>query len=370
MFLCFFILRNKNALKKNQSMNFKKLALLFFIGMSSVFGQQKITVESIFTGAFRTKGMDALQAMNTTNQYTVLNQNQDRSGLQIDLYDYASLKKVATLIDTKDFPQLSDGIDSYSFSEDEKLMLIANTTQRIFRHSFTADYFLYNITSKQLIKLFDFPVQEPTFSPDGKKIAYAKDNNLFVYDIATKTTTSITSDGKKNSIINGITDWVYEEEFAFVKAFDWSADSKKIAFIRFDESEVPEFSMSIFQKELYPKVETFKYPKAGEKNAVVSLHIYDVVSHANKDVNLGNYSDFYIARMQWTNDANILSAQVLNRHQDNLDLLFIDGNTGAAKVVLNEKDKAYIDVTDNLTFLKDNSFIWTSDKDGFNHIYL
>jgi dipeptidyl-peptidase-4 len=104
-------------------MNFKKLALLFFIGMSSVFGQQKITVESIFTGAFRTKGMDALQAMATTNQYTVLNQNQDRSGLQIDLYDYASLKKVATLIDTKDFPQLSDGIDSYSFSEDEKLML-------------------------------------------------------------------------------------------------------------------------------------------------------------------------------------------------------------------------------------------------------
>ena len=163
---------------------------------------------------------------------------------------------------------------------------------------------------------------------------------------------------------------MYEEEFAFVKAFDWSADSKKIAFIRFDESEVPEFSMSIFQKELYPKVETFKYPKAGEKNAVVSLHIYDVASQAKKDVNLGNYSDFYIARMQWTNDANVLSAQVLNRHQDNLDLLFIDGTTAAAKVVLNEKDKAYIDVTDNLTFLKDNSFIWTSEKDGFNHIYL
>ena len=351
-------------------MKLKKLALLFFIGMSSVFGQQKITVESIFTGAFRTKGMDALQAMNTTNQYTVLNPNQARNGQQIDLYDYASLKKVATLIDTKDFPQLSDGIDSYSFSEDEKLMLIASNTQPIFRHSFTADYFLYNITSKQLVKLFDFPVQEPTLSPDGKKIAYAKDNNLFVYDIATKTTTSITTDGKKNSIINGITDWVYEEEFAFVKAFDWSADSKKIAFIRFDESEVPEFSMSIFQKELYPKVETFKYPKAGEKNAVVSLHIYDVASQAKKDVNLGNYSDFYIARMQWTNDANVLSAQVLNRHQDNLDLLFIDGTTAAAKVVLNEKDKAYIDVTDNLTFLKDNSFIWTSEKDGFNHIYL
>ena len=351
-------------------MKLKKLALLFFIGMSSVFGQQKITVESIFTGAFRTKGMDALQAMNTTNQYTVLNPNQARNGQQIDLYDYASLKKVATLIDTKDFPQLSDGIDSYSFSEDEKQILIANNTQPIFRHSFTADYFLYNITSKQLVKLFDFPVQEPTLSPDGKKIAYAKDNNLFVYDIASKTTTSITTDGKKNSIINGITDWVYEEEFAFVKAFDWSADSKKVAYIRFDESQVPEFSMSMFGKELYPMMQTFKYPKAGEKNALVSLHIYDVNSNAVKNVNLGNYNDFYIARMKWTNDANTLSAQVLNRHQNNLDLLFIDGNSGTAKVVLNEKDKAYVDVTDNLTFLKDNSFIWTSEKDGFNHVYL
>jgi dipeptidyl-peptidase-4 len=128
--------------------------------------------------------------------------------------------------------------------------------------------------------------------------------------------------------------------------------------------------MNIFQKELYPKVETFKYPKPGEKNALVSLHIYDVALQSIKNVALSNYSDFYIARLKWTNDANILSAQVLNRHQDNLDLLFIDGNSAAAKVVLNEKDKAYVDVTDNLTFLKDNSFIWTSEKDGFNHIYL
>ena len=128
--------------------------------------------------------------------------------------------------------------------------------------------------------------------------------------------------------------------------------------------------MSIFKKELYPTIETFKYPKAGEKNATVSLHIYDVAGNTAKKVDLGNYKDFYIARLKWTNDSNILSAQVLNRHQDNLDLLFIDGTTISAKVVLNEKDKAYVDVTDNLTFLQDNSFIWTSEKDGFNHIYL
>lgn len=345
------------------------LSILFFICISAV-AQQKITVEDIFTGAFRAKGMDELQSLKNTNQYTVLNFDRPSRTMQIDLYDFATLNKIATLIDTKNHKELSEGIDSYSFSTDEKMILIASNSNQIFRHSFTADYYLYNTISKELTKLFDSQVQEPTFSPNGKMIAYSKENNLFLYDIVAKKTVQITADGKKNEIINGITDWVYEEEFAFVRAFDWSKDSKKIAYIRFDESQVPEFSMSVFQKELYPKVETFKYPKAGEKNSEVSLHIYDVDTGLKKDVKLSNYSDFYIARMKWTNDPNVLCAQVLNRHQDNLDLLFIDGTTAASKVTLNEKDKAYIDVTDNLTFLKDNSFIWTSEKDGFNHIYL
>ena len=344
--------------------------VLFFLCTISLFGQQKITVEDIYSGAFRAKGMDELQSMKNTNQYTVLNYDAASRTMQIDLFDFATLKKVTTLIDTKNHTVLADGIDSYTFSPDEKSILIANNTNQIFRHSFTADYYLYDTTTKKVSKVFDFQVQEPTFSPDGKKIAFARDNNLFVFDIASKQITAITSDGKKNSVINGITDWVYEEEFAFVRAFDWSKDSKKVAYIRFDESQVPEFSMSMFKKDLYPTVETFKYPKAGEKNSEVSLHIYDIASKGTQKVNLSQYADFYIARMQWTNEANVLSAQVLNRHQDNLDLLFIDGNSGATKVVLNEKDKAYIDVTDNLTFLKDNSFIWTSEKDGFNHIYL
>ena len=343
--------------------------VLFFVFTMVVFGQQKITVEEIYTGAFRAKGMDELQSMKNTNQYTVLNYDAASRSMQIDLFDFATLKKVNTLIDTKNYKNLP-GIDSYVFDAAEKKMLLASNSSKIYRHSFTADYYLFDTVTKELTQLFNFQVQEPTFSPDGKKIAFARENNLYVYDIASKQTTAITTDGKKNSVINGITDWVYEEEFAFVRAFDWSKDSKKIAYIRFDESQVPEFSMSIFKKDLYPTVETFKYPKAGEKNSEVSLHIYDVASRGTQKVNLSQYADFYIARMQWTNEANVLSAQVLNRHQDNLDLLFIDGNSGAAKVVLNEKDKAYVDITDNLTFLKNNSFIWTSEKDGFNHIYL
>lgn len=351
-------------------MNTSKITVILLFLVATVFGQQKITVEDIYSGAFRAKGMDELQSLKNTDQYTVLNVDQASRSMQIDLYDFATLKKVSNLIDTKNHKDLADGIDSYTFDASEKKILIACNSNKIFRHSFTADYFLYDITTKSLTKLFDFKVQEPTFSPDGTKIAYAKENNLYVYDVASKKSTAVTTDGKKNAIINGITDWVYEEEFAFVRAFDWSKDSKKLAYIRFDESQVPEFSMSMFHKDLYPTIETFKYPKAGEKNSVVSLHIYDAAGNSTKKVDLAKYNDFYIARLQWTNDNNILSAQVLNRHQDNLDLLFVDGTTATAKVVLNEKDKAYVDVTDNLTFLKDNSFIWTSEKDGFNHIYL
>ena len=238
-------------------MKITKIIALFILTSFSVVAQQKITIEEIYGGVFRTKGMDELQAMKNTNQYTILNSDRAAKSQQIDLYDYATLKKVTTLIDTKSFPALVDGIDSYTFSNDEKQILIANNTNPIFRHSFTADYYLYNISSKELSKLFE-QIQEPTLSPDGLKVAFAKANNLFVYDIASKQTMQITLDGKKNAIINGITDWVYEEEFAFVKAFDWSLDSKKIAFIRFDESEVPEFTMNIYKKELYPTVETFK----------------------------------------------------------------------------------------------------------------
>ena len=347
-----------------------KLAIVLFLSVSfSIVAQQKLSVEEIYSGAFRPETMDELFAMKNTNQYTVLNFDRATRSSQIDLYDFATLKKVNTIIDTKSFPELVDGIDSFVFSKDEKQVLLANNSNQIFRYSFNANFFLYNLDTKKLTKILE-QVQQPTFSPDGLKIGYAKENNLFIYDIASQKTTQVTFDGKKNSIINGITDWVYEEELAFVRAYDWSADSKKLAFIRFDETEVPEFSMNIFKKELYPTVETFKYPKAGEKNAKVSLLLYDIASNSSKAIDLSNYNDFYIARIKWTNDANVLSAQILNRHQDNLDLLFIDGTTATSKVVLNEKDKAYIDVTDNLTFLKDNSFIWTSEKDGFNHIYL
>jgi dipeptidyl-peptidase-4 len=342
--------------------------LLWLASSVSVVAQQKITLDEIWGGAFRTKGMDELNAMKNTNQYTVLNFDRTTRSFQIDLYDFATLEKVNTLLDTKNHPELKS-IDNYTFDSKEQKILLATNSNPIFRHSFTANYFIYDIASKKISKFTEKAIQEPSFSPDGTKIAYAFENNLFVVDLVSNQETQITTDGKRNAIINGITDWVYEEEFAFVKAYDWNADGSKIAYIRFDESQVPEFSMDLYTQDLYPTQSVFKYPKAGEKNAVVSLHLFDVTSGDSKPVNLGNYQDFYIPRIKWTNDANLLSVQVLNRHQNNLDLHFVDAANSTSKIILNEKDAAYIDVTDNLTFLKDNSFIWTSEKDGFNHIY-
>lgn len=349
-----------------------RLFLGMFLFLSfTLLAQQKITIEDIYGGAFREEGMMELQSMKNTNQYTVLNQDETNGSIQIDLYDFAGLKKTATLFDTTNYSRLPQ-IESYSFDPAEKMILLAANKKSIYRHSFTADYFLYDIAKKQLSKLFDSPVQEPTFSPDGKNIAFAKENNLYIYDLDSKTTTAITTDGKKNQIINGITDWVYEEEFSFVRAFDWSADSKKVAYIRFDQSQVPEFSMVVYGQDLYPSIETFKYPKAGEQNSKVSLHIFEIASGHSKKINLDQYTDFYIPRIKWTNDGVVLSAKILNRHQNNLDLLFVDAQTGNSKVVLNEKSKTYIDYVDkdNLSFLADNRFIWTSEKDGFNHIYV
>ncbi|WP_322550865.1 S9 family peptidase [Flavobacterium psychraquaticum] len=345
------------------------LAVLFFVVSSlSVVAQQKISLEEIWSGAFRTQGMDELMAMKNTNQYTVLNFNRSSKSAQIDLYDFATLEKISTLFDTKNHPEVTS-IDSYSFDKNEKQILIATNTNSIFRRSFTADYFVYDIASKKVSRFTINAIQEPAFSADGTKISYVFENNLYVYDQISEASIQITQDGKKNHIINGITDWVYEEEFAFVKAYDWNSAGNKIAYIKFDETEVPEFSMDMYNQGLYPTQEVFKYPKAGEKNAIVSLYIFDLKSGSTKKINLGNYKDFYIPRIKWTNDATILSVQVMNRHQDNLDLHFVDANSGVSKIVLNEKDKAYVDVTDNLTFLKDKSFIWTSEKDGFNHIY-
>jgi len=331
--------------------------------------KQAITLEDIWAnGTFRTQYMNALNSMSHGDFYTVLNYNRETESTSVDKYSYKTLEKVATLVDSKDLPNL-ESFDNYIFSEAENLLVLGTDTEQIYRHSFLGKFYVYNIATKQLISVSNHLIQEPTLSPDGLKVAFVYQNNLFVKDLKSDETSQITFNGKKNSIINGLTDWVYEEEFAFVRAFQWSGHSDKIAFMRFDETDVPEFTMMKYGESLYPEKESFKYPKAGENNSKISLHLYNLNTKKTSDINLGALDQYYIPRMKFTAEADLLCVTTLNRHQNNLNLIFVDTNTLKSKLILNETDAAYIDITDNLTFLKDNSFLWTSEKDGFNHIY-
>ncbi|SFB68509.1 dipeptidyl-peptidase-4 [Zunongwangia mangrovi] len=331
--------------------------------------EKNITLEEIWSGKFSQQHLQSLQSLKNGVEYVVLNHDPDTGNSSIDVYSYKTGEQTRTLVDTKDLKDL-DKFQSFSLSDDESKILLATDPQPIYRRSSKAIFYIFDVNSKKLNKLSDKKFQEPTFSPDNSKLAYVFENNIYIYNVAEKTEKQITKDGKINSIINGITDWVYEEELGFVRAFEWNAKGDKIAFLRLDETEVPEFSMDIFGSDLYPSEQVFKYPKAGEANSKVSLHMYDVATEETQKIDLGDYSDFYIPRIKWTNKDYILSAQVLNRHQNQLDLLFVNAEDNTAEVILTEKDEAYVDVTDNLTFLEDNSFIWTSERDGFNHIYL
>lgn len=343
------------------------LFVLLAIGCITLLPAQKkqITLEDIWRGAFRTQRLDVLRSMNDGQHYTVLNYEGSPRTSRIDKYDFKTLEKVGTLVEANgDIPNFS----SYEFSADESKVILATEVEAVFRRSRLGIYYVYDFATKALTKIAETKIQEPELSPDGSKVAYAFENNLYVRNLADGQVTQLTQDGVYGSIINGITDWVYEEEFAFVQAYGWNSNGSRIAFLRFDESEVPHFSMDVYGTDLYPYPYEFKYPKAGEANAKVSLHLYDLASGETAAVALEDA--YYIPRIQWMNHPDHLSVQVINRHQNHLSLLKVDAAQNQVTTLLEEKDAAYVDIHDNLTFLADDSFIWSSEKDGFNHIYL
>ena len=341
--------------------------LLFLVGTLLPAQQKKITLEDIWGGTFRTEGLEVLRSMNDGQHYTVLQTNAPADRSSIEKYEYRTQQKVETLLES----DASNGIplfSSYEFSDDESKVLLATEVEAIYRRSRLGIYYVYDLEGGGLKQISKNKIQEPTLSPGGDKVAYVYENNLYVLDLETDRLSQITTDGRRNAIIKGVTDWVYEEEFGFVRAFEWNATGSKIAFLRFDESAVPEFSMDVYGEGLYPNPYVFKYPKAGEDNALVSLHLYDLTSGQTRQVPMGD--PYYIPRIKWMHHPDHLSVQALNRHQDSLTLYQVNAATLEPKVLLTETDAAYVDVTDNLTFLPDDRFIWTSEKDGYNHIYL
>ncbi len=340
------------------------LLLAFIFVSQSITAQKNISIEDIYKGEFRTEGLQSLASLNNGTEYLVLNYNRNRTQT-IDTYSYLTGEKTATLVSSAD---INLPITNYILSSDEKQMIIISESNQIFRRSSYDKVHILNLETKELTSLSDEFVRSPSFSPDGEKVAYVFENNIYYKDLTTGALVQVTTDGVTNELINGVTDWVYEEEFAFVKAYEWSPNSEQIAFISFDESDVPEFSMDIYGKDLYQYPEVFKYPKAGEKNALVALHQFTLATGTRQEVSLGRNEEFYIARINYSPNG-LLAAQLLNRHQNVLDFYYINSN-GEATIAFTEKDAAYIDVTDDLTFLKDGSFLWTSEKDNWRHIYL
>jgi len=347
----------------------RKILFIFFLCFSSIacFSQSKeITLEDIWQNYnFYPKSYRGLNSMNDGEFYTQIKNGE--KGQEIIKYSFKNGKRVVRLFKSSDFK--IKRINSYSLSNDDRLMLLATEIESIYRYSKKAIYYVFNIQNNKIKKLSDNKVRYPTFSPDGTKIAFVFENNLYIKDITNGKENQITFDGKKNNIINGASDWVYEEEFKLVRGFEWSGDSRTIAFYKFDESHVKEFSMDKFNGNLYPTQEVFKYPKAGEANSTVSVYLYNIDDEEKKLIYTEEDYE-YIPRIKWSNDPNILTMIGLNRHQNKLDFIVVDSKDGSNKVLFTEEDKYYIDINDNLTFLPNNFFIWTSEKKGYNHIYL
>ncbi|MBL7808891.1 MAG: S9 family peptidase [Saprospiraceae bacterium] len=358
---------------------------LFLLHSFALFAQKPITLEDIWQkGTFASKGIPGFNFQKDGVHYTRL------EGNTIVQYDLRNGEKSGVLVDAAALSSGDNGwkssFDGYSFSPDESKMLLTTNTTPLFRWSTEADYFVLDLPTKKLIKLFDQNVvyikdgataakqRYATFSADGSMVAFVVKNDLYFKELASGKITRVTTDGKQNEIINGASDWVYEEEFELVRAFQWSPDGRYLAFLRFDERDVPEMTMEMFRGQPYPENVTFKYPKVGENNSIVTAHIYDLAAAKTIDVNIPNREskegrlDDYLPRLEWTPSGK-LCLTWMNRHQSNQRFFLADPKSGQCNLLHEENSKYYLDLHD-VTFLKDGSgFILQSEKSGFNHIY-
>ena len=335
-----------------------------------------ITLEDIWTkNTFQIKGFEGFNWRKDAHQYSKLIPAENTNNYSIDVFDVLTGKKLKTLITSTQLTYKGDTlpleIDEYTFSPDETKLLIKTKTESIYRYSTKAVYYVYDLKFSTLLLLSGgMKISYATFSPDGNKVAYCKNNNLYYTDFTLiNEGIKITNSGKKNEIIHGSSDWVYEEEFELVKAFFWSPDSKNIAYYTFDETNVKEYNMQIWEG-LYPKDYKFKYPKAGEKNSEIIISVYSLENGMSDIVFDGKGKDIYIPRIGWTTDTNLLSIRWMNRNQDTMKVYHANIPTKELKLIKTFKDSNYIEVDDNFYYLKDNQgFICASEEDGFRHIY-
>ncbi len=355
---------------------------LLLLVLLSVFGlrAQKLTIEDVvIKRTYGQKSVFGLASLNDGLNYTTL----ENMGKEIVKYSYKTGEKVATLLDISALKNDSvKFVTDYQFSSDESKVLLMTDRKPIYRRSFTANYFIYNFVTKELSRLSGGGEQQlATFSPDGERIAFVRKNNLFVKSLRFGTERQITTDGEFNKIINGAPDWVYEEEFEFNRGFEWSPDSKQLAYMKFNEERVSIYHMPMYkglapehkENKIYPGEYSFKYPKAGEKNSIVNIVVYDIKSGHNILMDTGKETDIYLPKIAWTNSGSDLGIFRMNRLQNKAELLFANPNTGDTRLIYTEKNSRYLetDFLDNFQFLQDNkSFIVLSEQNGYKHLYL
>ena len=355
-----------------------KRILLFIVFFLSLQLSASNLLYDIVDGKYKTKSIEAIHPMIDGEYYTQLVDNKAivkynfKTGVFVDTLFSISRLKASGLKD----------IVGYEFSPNESKLLVYNNVKKRYRRSFTADYYVYNLKRDEFEPLsLNGSQEQPLFSPNSRYIAFARENNLFLKKLDFNTETAITTDGELGKIINGTPDWLYEEEFKAVRCFEWNADSKLLAFLKFDESEVSNFSFSIYDKTetktdeltLYPSLFQYKYPKAGEKNPKVKVCVYDEYYKSVKTIKIDDDDDCYIPRIRWTNSASKLAVFKLNRNQNRLDMLLANPRSTLSNLILRQEEKTYIDYEniDLLHFLVDTThFIAVNEQDGFRNAYL
>jgi dipeptidyl-peptidase-4 len=330
----------------------------------------KISLEDIWSnGKFSAKGIDQIRSMNDGLHYTVAEREKGRT-VSIKKHSYETGNPVAEIFNVSQSGGNLQGFDSYEFNDDETALLLSTNTEGIYRYSSKSNNYIFNLQTGKIFPLSDVDKQMYAhFSPKGNKIGYVINNDLYFKDLNSNHEIRITDTGKKNEIINGGSDWVYEEEFVLVRAFEWSPDGNFIAFLEFDESEVPQFSMPIFGGSLYPHNEEFKYPKVGENNSRVKLFVYNTVTGAKSRVKIDRPYE-YIPRIGWTPDGK-LYYMLMNRLQNELEVRLLDIENQSTKTILAEKSDTYIEIEkqSEFHFLKDGKTLVTiSESDGYFHI--
>lgn len=354
------------------------MCVMMLLATSNVSADNKITLKDVTGKTFTPKYITGVDPIKGTDRYASISND----GRQIIEYAFKTGNQTRVLFDIANTHGESiKQLDGYTLSPDGKRMLIQTNTHKIYRRSFTADYYIYTIQSRKLEKLSTGgPQQIPTWSPDGNQIAFVRDNNIFLVKLLYDNAESqITKDGKFNEIINGVPDWVYEEEFSTNRSLCFTADSRMLCWIKYDERKVKEYSLQLFMgshptmkaNEVYPGTYTYKYPKAGEDNSIVSVWSYEIQTHKTNRLQVPLEGDGYIPRIKSTNDANRIIVFTMNRHQDVLNLYAVNPRTTLSQLLIKEQGDKYVkEETMEGIAIGQNSILLPSDRDGYMHLYL